>query len=159
MSYLSRTLRISHLAPLELFRTWSREIFVYFTRAKETLKERGKKEVGLNLRKIGPGNLLTSFVHSLGEGTRPTRGHTKSASISAGHRSSSGVPPSDHSLLDPQPRNNSLLATADPLRQRYRPPMPIQNRKRKTCILYLISIFRIHLFFGYFFLRPLTLLG
>ncbi|EFN62365.1 Serine/threonine-protein kinase MARK2 [Camponotus floridanus] len=65
------------------------------------------------------GNLLISFVHSLGEGTRPTRGHTKSASISAGHRSSSGVPPSDHSLLDPQPRNahNSLLATADPLRQ------------------------------------------
>ncbi|KAI4486313.1 hypothetical protein M0802_012361 [Mischocyttarus mexicanus] len=59
--------------------------------------------------------------NSLGEGTRPTRGHTKSASISAGHRSSSGVPPSDHSLLDPQPRNahNSLLATADPLRQRY----------------------------------------
>ncbi|KYM95980.1 MAP/microtubule affinity-regulating kinase 3 [Cyphomyrmex costatus] len=65
------------------------------------------------------GNLLISFVHSLGEGTRPTRGHTKSASISASHRSSSGVPPSDHSLLDPQPRNahNSLLATADPLRQ------------------------------------------
>nr|XP_050851849.1 serine/threonine-protein kinase MARK2-like isoform X9 [Vespula vulgaris] len=64
-------------------------------------------------------NDVPSFVHSLGEGTRPTRGHTKSASISAGHRSSSGVPPSDHSLLDPQPRNahNSLLATADPLRQ------------------------------------------
>ncbi|XP_025264673.1 serine/threonine-protein kinase MARK2 isoform X4 [Camponotus floridanus] len=64
-------------------------------------------------------NEVPSFVHSLGEGTRPTRGHTKSASISAGHRSSSGVPPSDHSLLDPQPRNahNSLLATADPLRQ------------------------------------------
>ncbi|XP_029156407.1 LOW QUALITY PROTEIN: serine/threonine-protein kinase MARK2-like [Nylanderia fulva] len=61
----------------------------------------------------------TNEVPSLGEGTRPTRGHTKSASISAGHRSSSGVPPSDHSLLDPQPRNahNSLLATADPLRQ------------------------------------------
>lgn len=72
--------------------------------------------------------MLISFVHSLGEGTRPTRGHTKSASISAGHRSSSGVPPSDHSLLDPQPRNahNSLLATADPLRQRYRSPMPYQ---------------------------------
>ncbi|KAL0114387.1 hypothetical protein PUN28_011563 [Cardiocondyla obscurior] len=64
-------------------------------------------------------NEVPSFVHSLGEGTRPTRGHTKSASISASHRSSSGVPPSDHSLLDPQPRNahNSLLATADPLRQ------------------------------------------
>ncbi|XP_072752298.1 serine/threonine-protein kinase MARK2 isoform X4 [Anoplolepis gracilipes] len=64
-------------------------------------------------------NEVPSFMHSLGEGTRPTRGHTKSASISAGHRSSSGVPPSDHSLLDPQPRNahNSLLATADPLRQ------------------------------------------
>ncbi|XP_018402957.1 PREDICTED: serine/threonine-protein kinase MARK2-like isoform X2 [Cyphomyrmex costatus] len=61
----------------------------------------------------------TNEVPSLGEGTRPTRGHTKSASISASHRSSSGVPPSDHSLLDPQPRNahNSLLATADPLRQ------------------------------------------
>ncbi|XP_076244449.1 serine/threonine-protein kinase MARK2 isoform X3 [Calliopsis andreniformis] len=61
----------------------------------------------------------TNDATSLGEGTRPTRGHTKSASISAGHRSSSGVPPSDHSLLDPQPRNahNSLLATADPLRQ------------------------------------------
>ncbi|XP_076750841.1 serine/threonine-protein kinase MARK2 isoform X3 [Xylocopa sonorina] len=61
----------------------------------------------------------TNDAPSLGEGTRPTRGHTKSASISAGHRSSSGVPPSDHSLLDPQPRNahNSLLATADPLRQ------------------------------------------
>ncbi|XP_053985535.1 serine/threonine-protein kinase MARK2-like isoform X10 [Hylaeus volcanicus] len=61
----------------------------------------------------------TNDPPSLGEGTRPTRGHTKSASISAGHRSSSGVPPSDHSLLDPQPRNahNSLLATADPLRQ------------------------------------------
>ncbi|XP_015599708.1 serine/threonine-protein kinase MARK2 isoform X24 [Cephus cinctus] len=61
----------------------------------------------------------TNDVPSLGEGTRPTRGHTKSASISAGHRSSSGVTPSDHSLLDPQPRNahNSLLATADPLRQ------------------------------------------
>nr|XP_012227393.1 PREDICTED: serine/threonine-protein kinase MARK2-like isoform X4 [Linepithema humile] len=62
----------------------------------------------------------TNEVTSLGEGTRPSlRGHTKSASISAGHRSSSGVPPSDHSLLDPQPRNahNSLLATADPLRQ------------------------------------------
>ncbi|XP_011642856.1 serine/threonine-protein kinase MARK2-like isoform X5 [Pogonomyrmex barbatus] len=61
----------------------------------------------------------TNEVSSLGEGTRPTRGHTKSASISASHRSSSGVPPSDHSLLDPQPRNahNSLLATADPLRQ------------------------------------------
>lgn len=75
--------------------------------------------------------MLISFVHSLSEGTRPTRGHTKSASISAGHRSSSGVPPSDHSLLDPQPRNNSLLATADPFRQRYRPPMPIQIRKEK----------------------------
>ncbi|XP_018350987.1 PREDICTED: MAP/microtubule affinity-regulating kinase 3-like isoform X12 [Trachymyrmex septentrionalis] len=64
-------------------------------------------------------NEVPSFMHSLGEGTRPTRGHTKSASISASHRSSSGVPPSDHSLLDPQPRNahNSLLATADPLRQ------------------------------------------
>ncbi|XP_078048196.1 serine/threonine-protein kinase MARK2-like isoform X3 [Augochlora pura] len=61
----------------------------------------------------------TNDAPSMGEGTRPTRGHTKSASISAGHRSSSGVPPSDHSLLDPQPRNahNSLLATADPLRQ------------------------------------------
>ncbi|XP_043282058.1 serine/threonine-protein kinase MARK2-like isoform X5 [Venturia canescens] len=61
----------------------------------------------------------TNDVPSLGEGTRPTRGHTKSASISAGHRSSSGVPSSDHSLLDTQPRNvhNSLLATADPLRQ------------------------------------------
>ncbi|XP_012285143.1 serine/threonine-protein kinase MARK2 isoform X14 [Orussus abietinus] len=61
----------------------------------------------------------TNDVPSLGEGTRPTRGHTKSASISAGHRSSSGIPPSDHSLLDPQPRNahNPLLATADPLRQ------------------------------------------
>ncbi|XP_031369547.1 serine/threonine-protein kinase MARK2-like isoform X12 [Apis dorsata] len=61
----------------------------------------------------------TNDTPSLGEGTRPTRGHTKSASISAGHRSSSGVAPSDHSLLDPQPRNahNSLLATADPLRQ------------------------------------------
>ncbi|XP_026667423.1 serine/threonine-protein kinase MARK2-like isoform X4 [Ceratina calcarata] len=61
----------------------------------------------------------TNDAPSLGEGTRPTRGHTKSASISAGHRSSSGVPPSDHSLLDPQPRNahNSLLVTADPLRQ------------------------------------------
>ncbi|XP_034172756.1 serine/threonine-protein kinase MARK2 isoform X2 [Osmia lignaria lignaria] len=61
----------------------------------------------------------TNDAPSLGEGTRPTRGHTKSASISAGHRSSTGVPPSDHSLLDPQPRNahNSLLATADPLRQ------------------------------------------
>ncbi|XP_066591480.1 serine/threonine-protein kinase MARK2-like isoform X16 [Prorops nasuta] len=61
----------------------------------------------------------TNDVPSLGESTRPTRGHTKSASISAGHRSSTGIPPSDHSLLDPQPRNahNSLLATADPLRQ------------------------------------------
>lgn len=70
---------------------------------------------------------LTSFVRSLGEGTRPTRGHTKSASISAGHRSSSGVPSSDHSLLDTQPRNvhNSLLATADPLRQRYRSPLSL----------------------------------
>lgn len=79
------------------------------------------------------GNLLISFVHSLGEGTRPTRGHTKSASISAGHRSSSGVPPSDHSLLDPQPRNahNSLLATADPLRQRYRPPQCPSNTRTK----------------------------
>lgn len=66
-------------------------------------------------------HLLISFVHSLGEGTRPTRGHTKSASISASHRSSSGVPSGDHSLLDSQPRNahNSLLVTADPLRQRY----------------------------------------
>ncbi|XP_044003526.1 serine/threonine-protein kinase MARK2-like isoform X3 [Aphidius gifuensis] len=64
-------------------------------------------------------NDVPSFVHSLTEGTRPTRGHIKSASISASHRSSSGVPPSDHSLLDNQPRNahNSLLATADPLRQ------------------------------------------
>nr|XP_031846802.1 serine/threonine-protein kinase MARK2-like [Nomia melanderi] len=55
----------------------------------------------------------------MGEDTRPTRGHTKSASISASHRSSSGVPPSEHSLLDSQPRNahNSLLATANPLRQ------------------------------------------
>ncbi|XP_015522559.2 serine/threonine-protein kinase MARK2 isoform X4 [Neodiprion pinetum] len=61
----------------------------------------------------------TNDVPSLGEGTRPARGHTKSASISAGHRSSSGVQPGDNSLLDPQPRNahNSLLATADPLRQ------------------------------------------
>ncbi|KAK0168524.1 hypothetical protein PV327_002312 [Microctonus hyperodae] len=61
----------------------------------------------------------TNDVPSLTEGTRPTRGHIKSASISASHRSSGGVPPSDHSLLDNQPRNvhNSLLATADPLRQ------------------------------------------
>ncbi|XP_011300036.1 serine/threonine-protein kinase MARK2 isoform X5 [Fopius arisanus] len=61
----------------------------------------------------------TNDVPSLSEGTRPTRGHIKSASISASHRSSSGVPPSDNSLLDNQPRNahNSLLATADPLRQ------------------------------------------
>ncbi|XP_015112641.1 serine/threonine-protein kinase MARK2 isoform X5 [Diachasma alloeum] len=61
----------------------------------------------------------TNDVPSLTEGTRPTRGHIKSASISASHRSSSGVPPSDNSLLDNQPRNahNSLLATADPLRQ------------------------------------------
>ncbi|XP_043461258.1 serine/threonine-protein kinase MARK2-like isoform X5 [Leptopilina heterotoma] len=61
----------------------------------------------------------TNDVPSLGEGTRPTRGHTKSASISASHRSSSGVPPGDHSLLDSQPRNahNSLLGNADPLRQ------------------------------------------
>lgn len=81
-----------------------------------------------NYLRVGPGSLLISFVHSLGEGTRPTRGHTKSASISAGHRSSSGVAPSDHSLLDPQPRNahNSLLATADPLRQRYRSSTPYQ---------------------------------
>ncbi|XP_031782708.1 serine/threonine-protein kinase MARK2 isoform X10 [Nasonia vitripennis] len=52
---------------------------------------------------------------------RPTRGHTKSASISASHRAAA---PADHALLDhPQPRNahNPLLvaaaATADPLRQ------------------------------------------
>ncbi|XP_025994854.1 serine/threonine-protein kinase MARK2 isoform X3 [Solenopsis invicta] len=72
----------------------------------------------------------TNEVPSLGEGTRPTRGHTKSASISASHRSSSGVPPSDHSLLDPQPRNahNSLLATADPLRQ----SLGVCNRQTTT---------------------------
>lgn len=98
------------------------------------------------------GNLLISFVHSLGEGTRPTRGHTKSASISASHRSSSGVPPSDHSLLDPQPRNahNSLLATADPLRQRYRPPMPNTKTERPAYIpAYLLNIYisDIYLFF------------
>ncbi|XP_011699446.1 PREDICTED: serine/threonine-protein kinase MARK2-like [Wasmannia auropunctata] len=96
-------------------------------------------------------NEVSSFVHSLGEGTRPTRGHTKSASISASHRSSSGVPPSDHSLLDPQPRNahNSLLATADPLRQRYRPPMPNTKTERPAYIpaylifQYILLIFRI----------------
>ncbi|XP_020710968.2 MAP/microtubule affinity-regulating kinase 3-like isoform X4 [Athalia rosae] len=61
----------------------------------------------------------TNDVQSLGEGTRPARGHTKSASISAGHRSSGTAQPGDNSLLDSQPRNahNSLLATADPLRQ------------------------------------------
>lgn len=117
------------------------------------------------------GNLLISFVHSLGEGTRPTRGHTKSASISASHRSSSGVPPSDHSLLDPQPRNahNSLLATADPLRQRYRPPMP--NTKTERPAFTFLHIFIKYIFytiyisgtfvlsFRYFFLGPLTFLG
>lgn len=98
------------------------------------LCKRKEKENRIKSWKIRQsGNLLISFVHSLGEGTRPTRGHTKSASISAGHRSSSGVPPSDHSLLDPQPRNahNSLLATADPLRQRYRPPQYPSNTRTK----------------------------
>lgn len=98
------------------------------------LCKRKEKENRIKSWKIRQsGNLLISFVHSLGEGTRPTRGHTKSASISAGHRSSSGVPPSDHSLLDPQPRNahNSLLATADPLRQRYRPPQCPSNTRTK----------------------------
>ncbi|XP_057323541.1 serine/threonine-protein kinase MARK2-like isoform X5 [Microplitis mediator] len=61
----------------------------------------------------------TNDVPSLTEGPRPTRGHIKSASISASHRSTSGVAPSDQSLLDTQPRNvhNSLLTTTDPLRQ------------------------------------------
>ncbi|KAG8040433.1 hypothetical protein G9C98_002429 [Cotesia typhae] len=64
-------------------------------------------------------NDVSSFVHSLTEGTRPTRGHIKSASISASHRSTSGVAPSDQLLLDTQPRNAhiSLLTTTDPLRQ------------------------------------------
>lgn len=110
-----------------------------------------KKKNRIKSWNIRLGNLLISFVHSLGEGTRPTRGHTKSASISASHRSSSGVPPSDHSLLDPQPRNahNSLLATADPLRQRYRPPMPNTKTERPAYIpaylifQYILLIFRI----------------
>ncbi|XP_044575670.1 serine/threonine-protein kinase MARK2-like isoform X7 [Cotesia glomerata] len=61
----------------------------------------------------------TNDVPSLTEGTRPTRGHIKSASISASHRSTSGVAPSDQLLLDTQPRNAhiSLLTTTDPLRQ------------------------------------------
>ncbi|XP_008549620.1 serine/threonine-protein kinase MARK2 isoform X9 [Microplitis demolitor] len=61
----------------------------------------------------------TNDVPSLTEGPRPTRGHIKSASISASHRSTSGVAPSDQSLLDTQPRNvhNSLLTSTDPLRQ------------------------------------------
>jgi len=108
------------------------------------------------------GNLLISFVHSLGEGTRPTRGHTKSASISASHRSSSGVPPSDHSLLDPQPRNahNSLLATADHLRQRYRPPMPNTKTEKPAYIpTYLLNIYFIYISEYSFFRFVTSFLG
>lgn len=123
-------------------------LFFYYI----TVKRKKKKENRIKSWKIKQsGNLLISFVHSLGEGTRPTRGHTKSASISAGHRSSSGVPPSDHSLLDPQPRNahNSLLATADPLRQRYRPPQCPSNTRTNNnpCILLLLRIYKVY--FGY----------
>lgn len=118
------------------------------------------RRIGITCRKVGPGNLFISFVHSLGEGTRPTRGHTKSASISAGHRSSSGVPPSDHSLLDPQPRNahNSLLATADPLRQRYRSPIPYRPTFIHSCIIKCSDTF-LHTSDCFYSFGPLTLLG
>lgn len=82
------------------------------------------------------------IVYSLGEGPRPIRGHTKSASISASHRSSSGAPTVEHSLLESGPRNahNSLLVAADPLRQRYqrrqkKPLHFVQLSKMSLCTL------------------------
>lgn len=90
-------------------------------------------------------------------GARPTRGHTKSASISSGSRGGGGSgAPADHALLggvdhpaQATVRNSLLVTAADPLRQRY----SLSYTPNPLFFYFLLLLLPYHFFFFFFFSR------